>query len=62
MDEHLRLTMYKNNSQTNSKINGCSQLQLLQNLTGKKSAIGYYSFTNSCGALNPNDFNTMNKQ
>lgn len=37
--------MYKNNSQFNSKIKGCSPLQLFCNLTGKCHAVGYYSYT-----------------
>jgi len=38
--------MYKNNSRFGSKFKGCSPLQLLCNLTGMKSAVGYYSYTN----------------
>ena len=38
--------MYKNNSRNNSKLNGCSPLQLSCILTGMKPAICYYSYTN----------------
>ena len=38
--------MYKNNSRFSCKHAGCSPLQLLGNLTRKKPAIGYYSYTN----------------
>jgi len=48
-------TLYKNNSRFSSKLKGCSPrlrrgfggqaLQLPCNLTGMKSAIGYYSYT-----------------
>jgi hypothetical protein len=37
--------MHKNNSQNSSKFKGCSPLQLSCNLTGKKPAIGYFSYT-----------------
>ncbi len=40
--------MYKNNSRNSSKSNSCSPLQLSCNLTGKRHAIGYYSYTNRC--------------
>jgi len=42
--------MYKNNSRFNIKFKSCSPLQLSCNLTGMKSAIGYYSYTNRCAA------------
>jgi len=37
--------MYKNNSRDNSDFKVCSPLQHSCNLTGKYSAIGYYSYT-----------------
>ena len=43
--------MYKNNSRSSSKFNGCSPLQLSCNLTGMKPANGYYSYTNRCKAF-----------
>jgi len=46
------LTMYKNNSRDSSKFKGFSPLQLSCNLKGKCHAIGYYSYTQRCGALN----------
>ena len=38
--------MYKNNSQNSSNLKGCSPLQLFCNLTGKRHAIGYYTYMN----------------
>ena len=44
--------MYKNNSQDSSKFKCCSPpLQLSCNLIGLKPAIGYYSYTKRCVAL-----------
>jgi len=41
--------MYKNNSRFSSNSEGCSPLQPMCNLTGMKTAIGYYSYTNRYG-------------
>lgn len=37
--------MYKNNSRDSSKFKDCSPPQFSCNLTGKKPAVGYYSYT-----------------
>ena len=44
--------MYKNNIRDFREFNGCSQLQLLCNLTGMKPIIGYYSNTKRFGSFN----------
>lgn len=47
--------MYKNNSQFSSKFKGCCPLQLLCNLTGMKSALGYYSYTQPLAVIVKDD-------
>lgn len=55
--------MYKNNSQFSSKFKGCCPLQLLCNLTGMKSALGYYSYTQPLPAsVSQRTKNNQNKQ
>lgn len=51
--------MYKNNSRDSSKFKGYSPLQLSCNLTGKRYAVGYYSYTDRYSQLTPMQLTLM---